>query len=144
MLIQRLADIVLRTARFATNRQPGTSSALATAFRWPTRCALRPHRPRGAGRGARRRAHRGRGPAERLGGDHTRTPRQLLVVLAVGTSRPVEEVVEAGRGLVALHETGHEGQGGVVAVDATALAQHAAVGLVAVDRAASHLHGAVA
>src|SRR5262249_13763043 len=51
-------------------------------------------------------ADRRRDLAEALGGDHERVLRQLLVVLAVARSRPVEDVVETGRGLVALHETG--------------------------------------
>src|SRR4051812_20992418 len=69
--------------------------------------------------------------------------RQLLAGLATSASRAVEEVVGGGRGVVAAHGTARERQGGVETVNPTALAQHAAVRLVAVDHGCVHVHGAV-
>ena len=62
---------------------------------------------------------------------------------AAETSRVDEDVVIAGRGFIAFHGTGHESQDAAIAIDATALAQHGAIRLVAVDRATLQVHRAI-
>src|SRR5262245_64206629 len=60
-----------------------------------------------------------------------------------GISRAVEDIVKVGTGVIACHEIVQESQVAVDAVDAAALAQHAAVGLVAGYEGTLHVHRAV-
>ena len=55
-------------------------------------------------------------------------------------SGAAKDIVKGGRGLVASHVAGHDGQNALPTVNPAALAQHAAVRLVAVHRAILHGH----
>ena len=54
-----------------------------------------------------------------------------------------ENVVTASCGFIAFNGTGHESQDAAIAIDATALAQHRAIRLIAVHRAIPHVHRAI-
>src|SRR5262249_51648896 len=64
------------------------------------------------------------------------------LILAEEISR-AEDIVEVGRGFIAFHDALHERQGAVGIVDRSALAQHGAIRLVAVDHGILDVYRAI-
>src|SRR6266852_3059120 len=83
-----------------------------------------------------------RGPSPRPHRDTRWGPRRNspATSLAAGISWAVEDIGKAGRSFIAFHDTVHESQDAVEAVDPSALAQHGAIRLVAVDHRMLEVH----
>ena len=57
-------------------------------------------------------------------------------------SRTIEDIVEAGGGFIPLYDAGNNVQDAAIAINPTALPQHAAIGSVAVDDGIVNRHRA--